>query len=375
MSLITETKGPWESVMSVGGAPKIFKAVLAMKKQIGAVGKHGKADMRGGGAKYDYRRFDDVLDAVAPLLNEHSIMMVPNVVSKEERHDGNKHFVTITMTYRLYAEDGSFIEGSAIGEAFDVGDKAATKAQTVALRIFYCATFNIPYEEMQDPEGGEQHQWGNRKQGTYSRLVAQLDSLQDASKLRAFLTRALSIHNNPIDGDVLSTKELTDSIEVFTAAARRLRYGENVIAKIESEIRSKIDGRPMEQKNDMTVEPVKYKELDYDFGIATDPLAIDRLVMTSVQSFRAGHITRAELAELCSKQCPEDSSRGAACFFLGAIERCGSPEELGQTVADVSAAMQNRQISGDAGKALTNLGQALIDVMKTKGKTDDAQQN
>jgi hypothetical protein len=366
---------PWDNVTN--GAPKIFKAVISMKREIGAVGKSGKADMKGSGAKYDYRRFDDVLDAVAPLMNEHSIMLVPNVVTKEERQDGNKHFVVMQMAYRLYAEDGSFIEGSAIGEAFDTGDKAATKAQTVALRIFYCSTFNIPYEEMKDPEDGEQHQWNHRRQGTLSRMTAALDSLQDATKLRGMLNFALKLHNQPFQGDVLSTDDLKVIKDAFTSAARRLRFPEPKVLEIAAEIDAKIEGRATADKpvNDMAVEPIKIKELDYDFSIAADPNVLDRMVMTTVQSFRAGHISRTELSELCSKQCPEDPSRGAAVYFLGALERCGSAEELGQTVADISGAMQNRKISGDVGKALTNLGQALIDAKKAKGSTDDAQQS
>lgn len=363
--------GPWEQAMAVNNAPKIFKAVIAMKKLIGAIGKNGKTDVRNG-AKYDYRRFDDVLDAVAPLMNDHSIMLVPNVLSKDERVDGNKHYVVVTMRYQLFAEDGSFIEGSAVGEAFDVGDKAATKAQTVALRIFYCSTFNIPYEEMKDPEEGDQHTWQNRKQGSYSKLVARLDSLQDKNGLRALLTRALHVHNNPVDGDVLTTKELANSIEVFTAAARRLGFSEKVVKQIEDEINAKIDGKPHD-KQEMTVEPVKFKELDYDFTVAKDEKKLDELVMTAVQSFTSKHITRAELAELASKQCPEDASRGVACFYLGALERCGSPGECGEQVANINGALQRKEMAGEVGKALMNLGQTLIDVMKAKGHGNDAE--
>ncbi len=370
IATLNETKpSPWEQ--AVGGAPKVFKAILSMKRHIGAIGKHGKVDIKGG-ARYDFRAFDDVLDAVAPLMNEFGLLIVPVVVNKEERIEGNKHYAILTMSYRIYAEDGSFIEGSAVGESFDTGDKASTKAQTVALRIFYCSTFNIAYEEMKDPEAGEQLTFDHRRQGTLSRISARLDSLQDASHLSGLVSRAIRVHNNPSDGDVLTTEELRASIPIFTAAARRLRFTEKVVKEIEQRLTDKANGiAPTGQAEDLTVEPIKFRELIYDFEIAK-PEAMDRMVMTAVQSFRSGHITRAELAELCSKHCPEDATRGAACGYLGQIERCESPEEVSQCVTAVNAAMQTGQIGRDVGRSLANLGQVLIDKMKTKETEHDS---
>jgi hypothetical protein len=362
MSLTNVTSSPvspWEHVQT---APKIYKAIIAAKKEVGAVGKNATTDQRGG-AKYDYRKFDDVIDAVAPLMDQYGIMIIATVLSKEERLDGNKHFVTITMGYRLIAEDGSFVEGSQVGEAFDVGDKAATKAQTVALRIFYCTTFNIPYNEMKDPESGDQHTWSNENSNAYLRLVRKLESLQDAGQMRGLLNAALRMHNNPEpNGDVLSTENLLRSIEAFTKHAKRLRFTEKVVAQIEAELRDKAAGKTAtaSESPELAIEPVRIKELMYDFDLAK-PDKWDQMVMTTVQSFRSGHITRAELSELAAKQCPEDASRGPACFYLGAIERCGSPEELSQAVADVNAAVQQKTVAPEVGRALTNLVQTLID--------------
>lgn len=359
---------PWLSGQRGEIAPKIFKAIIAAKKEVDAVPKNGATDQRGG-AKYDYRKFDDVIDAVAPLMDKHGLVVVPNVVDRHERQVDTKHFVTLTMRYRLYAEDGSSIEASAVGEAFDVGDKASTKAQTVALRIFYCTTFNIPYNEMKDPESGPQHTWPAKPQGTYSRLIARLDSVQDVSEFKLILSGSIKMHHVPTrTGETLTADELEKSIEFFTAAARRLRLSEEVVARIKGDLEAAVAGTVNEENaaTGIDIEPVKFRELSYDFDLAK-PEGIDRLVMTTVQSFRSGHITRPELSELCSKQCPEDSSRGPSAFFLGAIDRCGTPGELSQTVADINAAMQQKQLGRDVGRSLTNLAQFLID---SKAKTD-----
>lgn len=362
---INQSVQPWEQVQPT--APKIFKAIISAKREVGAIGKNGATDQKFG-AKYDYRKFDDVIDVVAPLMDRYGIMLMSNVLAKEERQDANKHFVTLTMGYRLFAEDGSFVEGSQVGEAFDVGDKAATKAQTVALRIFYCSTFNIAYNEMKDPEDGDQHQWTPKSSGTYSRLVSALTSLQDPSQLDLYLKGAFAIHNKANSkGDVLSTKEIEDITPEFTAAARRLRVPESEVMKMKVALEEKAAGVSNKAPApDLTVEPVKIRELKLDFGTAKQD-GMDRLVMTAVQSFRAGHLTRGDLAELCGEQCPEDASRGPACFYLGAIERCGSQAELSQTVADVNAAVQNKQLTADVGRSLTNLAQTLID---TGAKSD-----
>jgi hypothetical protein len=309
------------------------------------------------------------VSAVAPLMDEFGLVIVSNVIDRAERQIDNKHFVTLTMRYRLFAEDGSYIEASQVGEAFDVGDKASTKAQTVALRIFYCTTFNIPYNEMKDPESGPQHTWPTKPQGTYSRLITKLDSVQDVNEFKLILAGSIKMHKVPTkSGETLTTEELQKSIEFFTGAARRLRLSEDIVGRIKADLEAAVAGTVPETQSEtvIDVEPVKFRELMFDFDVAK-PDAMDRLVMTTVQSFRSNHITRAELAELCSKQCPEDSTRGPAAFFLGAIDRCGTPGELSQTVADINAAMQQRQLGRDVGRSLTNLAQFLID---DKGKSD-----
>lgn len=356
---IQQNTQPWEQVQQ--SAPKIYKAIIAAKKEVGVIGKNAATDQRGG-AKYDYRKFDDVINVVAPLMDRHGLMIIPQIISKEERQDGSKHFVTLTMEFRLFAEDGSFVVGSQVGEAFDVGDKAATKAQTVALRIFYCTVFNIAYEEMRDPEDGDQHQWSNRNKNAYQGMVAALSSLQEPSKLDTFLKWAFLVHNTPNSkGDVITTDELMQLEKEFTAAARRLRVSEPDVQKIITAIQAKVSGvAPQTKAPDITVEPVKIRELKLDFGTAKRD-ELDRLVMTAVQSFRSGHITRGELSELCGESCPEDASRGPACFFLGAVERCGSAAELSQTVADITSSVQQKQLHPDVGRSLTNLAQTLID--------------
>ena len=56
-----------------------------MKREVGAIDKNGTVKEYG---SYDYRKFDDVLNAVAPLLNKYGVLVSGEVIEKQERQDG-----------------------------------------------------------------------------------------------------------------------------------------------------------------------------------------------------------------------------------------------------------------------------------------------
>lgn len=342
--------------------PKIYGAIIAAKKEVGAVGKHGKVTEYG---KYDYRRFDDVLDAVVPILNDFGIMVVATVLGREERQDGKKHFVTMTMGYKLYAEDGSFIDGSSVGEAFDVGDKAATKAQTVALRIFYCTTFNIPYNDMKDPESGDQHTWEKPSQSTLSRLIGKLISLQEGSTLNGLVTTAIKCLNGTQErGDRLTVDEMRKAREEFAATARRLRFAESSVKQLTDRIDAALHGGSTvtESAKPLTaVEPVRFKELEYDFSIAEGDAKFERCILTMLQSYRTGSIEPAELDQLVNRYCPEDGSNGGACFLMGLVHTSGTPQELAGVVQSIHQAIQQKEVGKDVGNALSQYAQHQVE--------------
>lgn len=198
--------------------PMIYGALIQAKKHLTAIGKNGRVTEYG---SYDYRRFDDVLNAVAPLLNDFGILISGEVISKEERQDGKKHFVTLTKEFRLWAEDGSFVTHSTIGEAFDVGDKAATKAQTVAYRIMLVEVFNIPYEDMQDPESGEQGEWSDNT-ATVVRFSKDIDNCPSVDLLRKIFGKVLDAFNKKIPNIALEKHEVKALLPKFEAKCKGL---------------------------------------------------------------------------------------------------------------------------------------------------------
>lgn len=134
-------------------APLIFEAISNVMSEIGAV-KKGKKNTQQG---FMYRGIDDVMTALAPALTKHKVFIVPEVTNeirteRETQKGGVLFYTRLYVTYHFYTVDGSSIEAKVIGEAMDSADKATNKALSVAYKYAAFQVFNIPTEELQDPD-------------------------------------------------------------------------------------------------------------------------------------------------------------------------------------------------------------------------------
>lgn len=108
--------------------------------------------------KYTFRGIDDVYNAMAPILAEHKLCVLPRVTSRDVTERVNKHgtalfYVTVEMEFALVSgEDGSSHVISTIGEAMDSGDKATNKAMSAAYKYALMQAFCIPTEGDNDSE-------------------------------------------------------------------------------------------------------------------------------------------------------------------------------------------------------------------------------
>ena len=126
----------------------IHERLIALLKEIGAVGKDGHNDAQ----RYKFRALDDVCNAMHPLLAKHGIVTVPSVQNVHtdqytSKSGGNMIHAVVTMQYRFVAEDGSFEAATTVGEGADSSDKACNKAMSAAYKYALCQTFNIPTED------------------------------------------------------------------------------------------------------------------------------------------------------------------------------------------------------------------------------------
>lgn len=134
--------------------PKIYAAICAVMNEVGVVGKDKKNAQQG----FKYRGIDDVMNALSPALAKNHIFVVPEVLeqTREERQTktgGSLTYSILKIKYTFYAEDGSSVSSTVIGEGMDSGDKASNKSMSIAFKYACFQVFCIPTEEMKDPDG------------------------------------------------------------------------------------------------------------------------------------------------------------------------------------------------------------------------------
>ena len=136
---------------------EVYKAI---NKVQAALSKTGIAKDRHNsqGAGYKFRGIDDVYNAIAPLLAEHGLVIIPRMLARqcEERQSKNGgalFYVTVEAEFDFVAAaDGSKHTARTFGEAMDSGDKATNKAMSAAYKYAAFQTFAIPTEGDNDAD-------------------------------------------------------------------------------------------------------------------------------------------------------------------------------------------------------------------------------
>lgn len=132
---------------------KIYKQITAVMNDLEAITKNRKNQSQG----WTFRGIDDVYNAMHPLLAKHGVFTVPEVLEerteeKTTRNGGLSIYRILKIKYHFFAEDGSNVAATVIGEGMDPGDKASNKAMAVAHKYALMQVFAIPTEEAKDPD-------------------------------------------------------------------------------------------------------------------------------------------------------------------------------------------------------------------------------
>jgi len=131
----------------------IYQTISDVMAEIGAIGKDKKNQSQG----FMYRGIDAVMNALSPALVKHKLFVVPEILEQIREERTNKNGTTLIYSvckikYTFYAEDGSSVSATVIGEGMDSGDKATNKAMSTAFKYACFQVFCIPTEEMVDPD-------------------------------------------------------------------------------------------------------------------------------------------------------------------------------------------------------------------------------
>lgn len=136
--------------------PKVYQAINKVQAELA---KSGIAkDQRNTQQGYSFRGIDSVYNALAPLLAEHGLCILPKVLSRSvtERTTAKGSilfYVVVDMEFAFVcAEDGSTHIVSTYGEAMDSGDKATNKAMSAAYKYAAMQAFCIPTEGDNDAD-------------------------------------------------------------------------------------------------------------------------------------------------------------------------------------------------------------------------------
>lgn len=134
----------------------VYQKIAAVQASLAKTGiAKGRENQQQG---YAFRGIDDVYSALAPLLAEHRLNILPRMLSREvvERRTskgGTLFNVTVEAEFDFVsADDGSAHTVRTFGEAMDSADKATNKAMSAAYKYAAFMAFAIPTEGDNDAD-------------------------------------------------------------------------------------------------------------------------------------------------------------------------------------------------------------------------------
>ena len=160
----------------------IYKQIAAIMAGIPVIGKD--RDAGSGNFSYKFRGIDEVYNALHPLLSQHKVFPMPEVLEVEReivptKSGGKQLHTKVKVKYTFYAEDGSNVSCVTIGEGMDSGDKSGNKAMSGAEKYAFFQVFCIPTDEPKDSENDSPEVTDEKKNDEPKKDVAYWKALAD----------------------------------------------------------------------------------------------------------------------------------------------------------------------------------------------------
>jgi hypothetical protein len=134
--------------MSESTVPAVYTKIAAVSAELAQVGiSKGRKNQQQG---YSFRGIDDVLNALAPMLANAGLVILPRCLSRtsterETQKGGTLFYVVVEAAFDFVASvDGSSHTVVTFGEAMDSADKATNKAMSAAYKYATILAFCIP---------------------------------------------------------------------------------------------------------------------------------------------------------------------------------------------------------------------------------------
>ena len=162
--------------------PTIHVALAAAKAATGAVAKKERNTQQ----NFNFRGVDAVVNAAAGPLNDHGIIVLPEVIdyTYETVEIGKNRtqmaHVVGKVRYTFSGPDGSSVAATVLSEAMDSGDKCVAKFMSVAYRIALIQVLNLPTDD-RDPDADT---YERSAKPTVEELVTKTAGLSTVEDLR-----------------------------------------------------------------------------------------------------------------------------------------------------------------------------------------------
>ena len=207
---------------------EIYQAIIGVMADIGAIGKDKKNAQQG----FKYRGVDDVMNALQPVMVQHGLFVVPEIIDqkREERQTNrgvNLIYSVCTVRYTFYAKDGSSVQCVVVGEGMDSGDKATNKAMSIAFKYACFQVFCIPTEEMKDPDA-EVHTVAPREEPKIAAATAKANEVKKLLvKISGDKTIAQQVWNEQYKQDAGDIVKMNEALIELNEKLRRIEEMKN----------------------------------------------------------------------------------------------------------------------------------------------------
>lgn len=177
----------------MSAARKVYEAINRITARLAKVGI-GK-DRENVDQKFMFRGVDDIFNALAPMLAEEKLCILPNVTAREvasrpTKSGGTTYNVVVKVEYSFVsAEDGSTHVVTAWGEANDSQDKATAKAMSAAYKNACIEAFCIPTEGDNDPDAHGDEAW----EKDVAQFLHAIDTAADMKEAKTIYKDAIKI--------------------------------------------------------------------------------------------------------------------------------------------------------------------------------------
>lgn len=205
------------------GGPESVPVHVAWSRVMGDIRHISKTEeYNAAGTRYNFRGVDRTVNAFAPVLRRHGVLVLPVQVDasyRDFKNNNNKiqRECTATVTWMIIGPAGDTFPSTlqSAGEALDSADKGTAKAQSVALRVLLLTAAMVPTGDP-DPDS----QYIERGEATVRPAASYVEEVAEPRTSKA---RLLQIHHELKQTGQLGTlvtNEVGDDEQIGTMVVR-----------------------------------------------------------------------------------------------------------------------------------------------------------